>query len=72
MTYPPRLQAPPLQGHMWPENGGPIAEVVPPFPLAPYNIKADIVHFDLDPTNVFISQTDDDHQDVSMFKVGTG
>ncbi|KUI53334.1 hypothetical protein VP1G_00774 [Cytospora mali] len=69
MAFPPRLQEVPLQGSQFPEDGDSLPEVVPPFPLAPYNVQYDNIHFDLDPSNVFIDETDNDHQDIALFKV---
>ncbi|KUI67727.1 hypothetical protein VM1G_02955 [Cytospora mali] len=69
MAFPPRLQEVPLQGSQFPEDGDPLPEVIPLFPLAPYNVQYDNIHFDLDPGNVFIDETDNDHQGIALFKV---
>lgn len=71
MTFPPRLQEIPLQNSQFSEDGDSLPEVVPPFPLAPSNVQYDLVHFDMDPNNVFIGETDNDHVDISLFHVGT-
>lgn len=68
MTYPPRKQAPPNQAADYPEFGGYLNEGIPA-PGAHVN-RHDLVHFDIDPQNVFIFDTDDQHRRMPVFKVG--
>lgn len=67
MTYPPRKQAPPDQDTEYGELGGLLDEEVP---AAGAHVNCyDLVHFDIDPQNVFIFDTDEDHRQVPVFKV---
>lgn len=68
MAYPPRQQAPPNQGSMHGEFGPLLPEVIPA-PGAHVN-HHDLVHFDIDPQNVFIYDPDNAHRGVPIFKVG--
>lgn len=63
MTYPPRQQATPNYGEF-----GALLEEKVPAPGAYANCY-DLVHFDIDPQNVFIFGNDDDHPKVPIFKV---
>ena len=67
MTYPPRKQAPPNQADEFQEFGGPLPEVIPP-PGNHVN-RHDLVHFDIDPQNIFIFDPDAAHWGISKFKV---
>lgn len=68
LAYPPRKQAPPNQNTEYGEFGGYLDEEIPA-PGAHVNLY-DLVHFDLDPQNVFIFDTDEDHRRMPVFKVG--
>lgn len=69
MSWPPRLQAGPNPDSEHPEKGRYLDDVIPP--PGPGNNKREIIHFDIDPHNIFIGEYDKNHVEIPLFKVGT-
>lgn len=69
MAYPPRAQIGPAIASTDAEIGPLMAEQIPA-PAAFVN-KRDIVHFDLDPQNIFMFDSDANHRQIPVFKVSS-
>ncbi|KAI3398521.1 hypothetical protein diail_9045 [Diaporthe ilicicola] len=67
MAYPPRQQAPPNENDTFGETGAWLPEIIPNPGLNVHH--HDIIHFDMDPRNIFISDTDADHRGMPLFKI---
>lgn len=67
MAFPPRAQVGPAVGSTAAEIGPLMAEQIPA-PAAFVN-KRDIVHFDMDPQNIFLFDSDANHRRIPVFKV---
>lgn len=67
MAYPPRQQRPPNENDIFDETGAALPEVIPN--PGPHVHHHDIVHFDIDPRNVFVYDTDANHRTMPVFKV---
>lgn len=68
MAFPPRKQAPPTQVAQYPEMGGLLVEEIPD--EGAHVNYYDLVHFDIDPQNVLMFDTDGEHRGMPVFKVG--
>ncbi|KAJ0107784.1 hypothetical protein J7T55_000046 [Diaporthe amygdali] len=67
MAYPPRQQRPPNENDIFDETGAALPEVIPN--PGPHVHHHDIVHFDIDPRNVFVYDTDANHRTMPVFKI---
>lgn len=67
MAYPPRKQIGPALNDTAPEIGAFMAEGIPAPSI--FVNKCNIVHFDLDPQNIFLFDSDYSHRGIPVFKV---
>lgn len=67
MGCPPRQQAPPNEVDTFAEIGDWLPEEIPDPGASRHD--ENIIHFDLDPQNIFVADTDADHRRMPLFKV---